>query len=274
MVQARSAMNRLFKVLGIRVLTVKGWSNILEVIADRDQLKNQVMLDEIDLAIVKSVIDQGVESNLNHLAEYLKNRTKSTSGFRQDLIALLFNGFKRNGTFIEVGACDGLATSNTLLLERSFGWQGILIEPAKVWHSELSKNRTSIIDLRCAWKTTGNQIQFIEKDDSCTSTVLGADKTSGADDKVYWVETVTLDEVLQENEVIRQVDFLSVDTEGSELEVLSGFPFERFAPNFICIEHNFEEPKRSDIRKLLEMKGYSIFLESQSFVDDWFVLYT
>lgn len=274
MANLRSALNGLLRFIGVRVLTVKGWENILEVIKDRDRLKNDLLLNEIDLAVVTAVANQKTAINVNNLTEYLENRGRSTSGFRQDLLALLFNGFKQNGTFIEVGACDGLATSNTLLLEQVYGWQGILIEPAKIWHSEIFKHRTSIIDLRCAWKTTGDQIQFIEKDDSCTSTVLSSDEPERANDKIYWVETVTLNQVIKENETISQVDFLSVDTEGSELEVLSGFPFERFTPNFICVEHNFEEPKRSEIRSLLNSKGYSVFLESQSSVDDWFISLT
>lgn len=272
MVNVRSSLNALLRLFGIRVLTVKGWESILEVIKDRDRLKNVVLLDEIDFAVVKSVINHKTTIDQNRLTEYLENREKSTSGFRQDLLALLFNGFKRNGTFIEVGACDGLATSNTLLLERVYGWHGILIEPAKIWHSEIYKHRTSIIDLRCAWKTTGDKIQFIEKNDSCTSTVLTRDVPEDPNHKIYWVETVTLRQVIKENQTIQQVDFLSVDTEGSELEVLSGFPFESFSPNFICVEHNFEESKRCEIRSLLESKGYSIFLESQSSVDDWFIL--
>lgn len=271
MVNVRSSLNAFLRFFGIRVLTIKGWKNILEVIRDRDRLQNVVLLDEIDFAVVRAAMNHKSRIDQNRLTEYLENRERSTSGFRQDLLALLFNGFKRNGTFIEVGACDGLATSNTLLLERVYGWQGILIEPAKIWHSEIYKHRTAIIDLRCAWKTTGDKIQFIEKDDSCTSTVLTSNDPEDPNHKIYWVETVTLREIIKENQTIQQVDFLSIDTEGSELEVLTGFPFERFTPNFICVEHNFEESKRYQIRSLLESKGYSIFLESHSFVDDWFI---
>jgi len=264
------SLNSLLKVLGIRVLSVKGWRNILEVVSDRDRLKHEVLLNEIDVAVFTAALARDTVINLDFIPEYLGNREKSSSGFRQDLLALLLNNFKKNGTFIEVGACDGLATSNTLLLEREFGWQGILIEPAKVWHSAIALNRSSIIDLRCAWKTTGERIKFVEKSDSCTSTVLGSTQSESFGEEVYWVETVTVAQLIEENKTIESVDFLSVDTEGSELEVLLGFPFDNITPNFICVEHNHEEPKRSQIRELLKIKGYSIFLETHSNVDDWF----
>lgn len=70
--------------------------------------------------------------------------------------------FKRHGLFVEFGATNGLDLSNTWLLEKQFGWTGILAEPATVWHEDLKRNRTGSIDERCVWSRSGEALQFSE----------------------------------------------------------------------------------------------------------------
>ena len=67
----------------------------------------------------------------------------------------------------------------------------------------------------------------------------------------------------------RFIHYVSIDTEGSELEILQGFPFDSHEVGAFSIEHNFEEPKRSQIRALLEARGYRI--ERDQDVEDWYV---
>jgi hypothetical protein len=86
----------------------------------------------------------------------------SHAQFRQDLFVLSTLGFKSNGYFVEFGATDGVTLSNTNLLEKEFGWTGILAEPAQKWHQALRKNRICQIDTRCVWKRTGDILQFHE----------------------------------------------------------------------------------------------------------------
>src|SRR5262249_16004997 len=63
----------------------------------------------------------------------------------QDLWVLFETNCKRNGYFIEFGAGDGRRMSNTFLLEKSFGWRGIVAEPNPYFHEELKKNRNCLI---------------------------------------------------------------------------------------------------------------------------------
>ena len=65
----------------------------------------------------------------------------SNAQLLQDLWVLYELKEKRNGYFVEFGACDGMSLSNTLLLEKTFGWQGALAEPARAWHAALYANR-------------------------------------------------------------------------------------------------------------------------------------
>ncbi len=69
-------------------------------------------------------------------------------------------------------------------------------------------------------------------------------------------ETVTLRDVLLRSDAPRFIHFVSLDIEGAEYEALRAFPFERVSVGAWAIEHNREEPKRSNIRTLLEGHGY------------------
>lgn len=265
-----STANKILGLVGLRLISKRGWSRLLDTASDRDQLAEKQMLAQIDFGVAMAVLKSEIGPTNNDLIRYLQDIDLSHSAFRQDLIALLFNNFKECGSFIEVGACDGIATSNTLLLERKYSWKGLLVEPASIWHSDLHKNRKVQIDTRCAWNTDGELIEFVEKKSPGRSGILETLDDETEPNDIYFVESVTLESLLLENFQLDSVDFLSVDTEGSELEVLQGFPFDKIQPRFICVEHNYNELKRIQVRTLLIEHGYSIFLESLSYVDDWF----
>ena len=79
----------------------------------------------------------------------------------QDLFVLFATQEKRGGYFVEFGACDGVTLSNTLLLERDYGWSGIVAEPNPRWHKALKANRKCEIDLRCVMAESGKTESFI-----------------------------------------------------------------------------------------------------------------
>ena len=87
---------------------------------------------------------------------------------------------------------------------------------------------------------------------------------------VVELTTTTLGDVLDRAKAPRFIHYISIDTEGSELEILEGLPFDRYSIGAFSIEHNGEEPKRQQIRELLAAHGYG--LEREQLVDDWYVL--
>src|SRR5262249_46423897 len=101
----------------------------------------------------------------------LKYLTKSKAEFRQDLFVLSELNFKHEGYFVEFGAANGYAGSNTYLLEKEFSWNGILSEPARIWHAELRRNRNANIDTRCVWSQSGATINFNEVTLAALSTI-------------------------------------------------------------------------------------------------------
>ena len=200
----------------------------------------------------------------------------SKSQLGQDLFALIGSGAKKSGFFVEFGAADGVALSNSYLLEKEFGWSGILCEPSKSWHQDLKRNRSCTIELRCVYSRTGEQIGFSENyiGELSGITEITGNEHHGLINRTtdsYQVETISLLDLLIQNNAPKHVDFLSVDTEGSEFEILNAFDFSKYTFGAICVEHNYLE-NRPKVKDLLIANGYRQVYPELSDFDDWFVL--
>jgi FkbM family methyltransferase len=204
------------------------------------------------------------------------NCMRSRSQLFQDLFVVFLLKGKRNGFFVEIGATNGLDLSNTAILERDFQWKGILAEPAKCWHRALRANRSSSIDERYVWSESGATLAFKETEipELSTSTDLvdaDAHKDDRVSGKIYPVETISLNDLLTAHNSPRKIDYLSVDTEGSELEILRAFRFDKYDIDIITVEHNFRQSNRQAIFDLLTPKGFVRLFEPFSNFDDWYV---
>jgi FkbM family methyltransferase len=199
----------------------------------------------------------------------------STSQLGQDLLAFVLSGCKSAGFFVEFGATNGKDLSNTYMLEKKFGWNGILAEPAKSWHKELKHNRDCSIEFDCVWKESNaelifNEVPYLELstiDSFSSGDMHSQDRQSG---NRYPVNTITLNEMLVKYSAPHDIDYLSIDTEGSEYEILNSFDFSKHQFSYISSEHNFTN-NRESIVELLSTKGYKRILENVSRFDDWFV---
>lgn len=204
----------------------------------------------------------------------LQHFTESRAQLFQDLFVLFSLSKKREGFFVEFGATDGVELSNTLLLERSYKWNGILAEPAKCWHKDLKMNRNCVIDTRCVWTKSGEVLKFNEVSDRELSTITEYSNQDGhfvarRMGEIYPVETISLNDLLSSNGAPNCIDYLSVDTEGSEFEILEAFDFQKYDVKIITVEHNFTM-NRDGIRTLLESRGFSRVFEGFSMWDDWY----
>lgn len=239
---------------------------------------------ERELRRLRKIVDSNLHADLKLLSSFkpevsgllLKYLEKSPSQLNQDLVALAVNNFRSNGYFVEFGATDGYSLSNTYLLEKYFGWRGILAEPGKYWHEKLTEKRVdSNIDTRCVWKESGELLEFNEAMDASFSTV---DLFSSKDmhsklrrkGQNYSVQSVTLVDLLNFWNAPNVVDYLSIDTEGTELEILRAFDWNSYTFNFISCEHNYSS-NRESINSILTSNGYHRILEEFSEFDDWYV---
>jgi FkbM family methyltransferase len=194
--------------------------------------------------------------------------------FHQDLFVLLTLEFKTNGFFVDFGATNGIQMSNSWSLEK-FGWRGIVAEPGRQWQEALKNNRECYISTKCVWKESNKKILFNETIDSGFSTIdlfSSGDRHSRArtSGQKYYVETISLADLLLTANAPKHIDYLSIDTEGSEFDILSAFDFKEWDISIITVEHNFTE-NREKLRLLLESNGFVRVLTSISEVDDWYV---
>lgn len=224
--------------------------------------------DHFDIDFLKSLPSVSVAQAVS-----LLNLSKSQ--LRQDLFVLSQLGFKHGGYFVEFGATNGEELSNSWILEKHFGWKGILAEPAHVWHKDLQAKRSCIIETDCVWKVTGASLEFAEVSaaelSSLTSLGDGEGQRIRRRSTLYNVTTVTLTDMLERNGAPKEIDYLSIDTEGSEFEILQAHDFGRYRFRVITCEHN-NTPNRQKIFDLLTSKGYRRVMEPQSRFDDWYVL--
>ena len=154
-----------------------------------------------------------------------------------------------------------------------FGWKGILSEPAKSMHRELTNNRNVHLDFDCVWHTSNEQVTFWEfpKKVRRSGIPLGNNPVySVSKSKIeYSANTVSLNDLLERYDAPKEIDYLSIDTEGTEFEIIKDFDFKKYKIAVITIEHN---GNREEIYSLLSSYGYRRVLESVSIVDDWYVL--
>lgn len=186
----------------------------------------------------------------------------SNSQLGQDLLVLKFYQNKKNGFFVEIGASDGVTLSNTYLLEKEFGWSGICVEPIPNNYEKLMENRpNSICCDRAVYDVSDKTVVFdiannynllsgISEHLDCHKKEVDTDKTT------IEVKTISLNDLLEKNNAPSFIEYLSLDTEGSEYEILKNLDFSKYVFGLIDVEHNYVEPRRTQIRNLLVSNGY------------------
>ena len=220
---------------------------------------------------MKNINSIGVSNLLNLVARLRKAQ------HLQDLFVLSELDYRTDGFFVEFGATDGLSISNTWLLEKYFNWKGILAEPAKIWHDRLRSNRNCIIDTRCVWKESGQDIIFNQTESPELSKIDSVVNDDWAKDireinaTQYPVRTVSLNDLLEEHLAPRDIDYISIDTEGSEFDILEAFDFNSYNVKLWTIENNLKL-KNWNVSALMLSKGYARVYEDISEYDDWYIL--
>jgi len=198
---------------------------------------------------------------------------RSVSQLGQDLWVLEKTAYKRGGFFVEFGATDGVLLSNTYLLEAEFGWTGLCAEPNPKMYTQLQRNRKCIVSDACIAGESGREEDFIFAGafggmaKHCSADQHGERRAAyAAAGHVGRLTTISLNDFLRSYRAPHDIDYLSIDTEGSELEILAAFPLEQWNIRLITVEHN-NTPKRQSILHLLLHHGYQ---RVERDWDDWY----
>ena len=229
-------------------------------------------------------VDETEKNMLFNFINSIKGKSKFIkSQLYQDVFAdfLIENNYDK--TFLEFGATDGIDLSNTHFLENYSKWKGVLGEPDPQWHEQLKKNRPdSKIITKCIWKKTGETLDFLSSDNGVLSTINSfrySDKDSMSENsklrnnkfKNFKIESISLNDLIRDEFNDMAPSYISVDTEGSEFEILKNFDFKRFKPILFTVEHNYTINQKK-IDDLMSINNYvRIFRKITSF-DAWYVL--
>ena len=234
------------------------------------QAFNQNVLIEENVVLLKNFINS------------FENIEQINSQLYQDVFASFIIGEKFEKTYLEFGATDGLNLSNSYLLENSFNWKGVLSEPSPQWHEALIKNRKkSDIITKCIWKESGKKLDFFMSDAGELSTLkdfLESDKISmpinnkmrKESGKTISVETISLNDLVREYFNNICPSYISIDTEGSEYEILKAFDLNKYRPKLFTIEHNFTE-NHTKLDELLISSGYVRIFRKLTAFDAWYI---
>jgi len=198
---------------------------------------------------------------------------QSYSQLGQDLAVLEHFGDISGGYFVDIGANDGITLSNTYLLETQYAWNGICIEPQNETYNRLEKNRKCICVDKAAYSVSGLNLEFVEKYDWLLSGLkdhFDFEFFKEAPIKgIVSVQTSTLTDILDAHGAPNYINYLSIDTEGSEIAILKGIDFNKYRFGFISIEHAHRVKDRAEQRAILEANGYT-FLKQADF-DDYYI---
>jgi len=194
----------------------------------------------------------------------------------------------QNGTYVECGAFNGLNQSNTLKLERTGKWKGILIEPNPHAYRKIIKNRTNAFAANCALVSHDYKDEYIEGFFNADFNKLDPagcvtpntptqkeyeDMLSGQiktnfkydkerfpnDEKMIEVAAKTLDAIFEESGFTK-ADFFSLDVEGYEENVLRGWTPEKYPIEYLLIEAAGTEKNTQNIKTYMNKHDYN-FLE-------------
>jgi FkbM family methyltransferase len=195
---------------------------------------------------------------------------------------------KRNGYFVDIGAHDGKDDSNTYQLEKEYGWTGICVEPCTAGFKALKKNRKCILDHTVIYSTSGS-VPFINREahkqlsgiptEDCCSYYTEQAKATGH--PVETRQAITIGTLLSKYNAPTCIDYLSLDTEGAEYEILRVLDFNKYIFRTITVEHNYtkkcdyrkqDRDRREAIRRLLTGNGYTyVTPEDCQSADDYYV---
>ena len=256
----RSFLRKIFQVFNLGVIKHRDLANLHQVFIDYTCL-----LNKLDFFFKFNAV--WIDSN-NMPSQHFNFLVDSKSQNGQDLFALLSNDFKKGGVFIEFGAYDGVIFSNTYLLEKQFGWSGILIDPIPNHYESLKLNRNCKLIHGAITAAKQDSVLIEELPASDLSRFV---EKRGIFKKTHEVKAFTLQEVIDQNLPSIGIDFLSIDIEGNDIDILKSLDLNRYKINAVCVEHNFREGS-DEIIGYMDKNGYDLVYSEFSKNDYWFVL--
>jgi len=171
-------------------------------------------------------------------------------------------GYRRHGTFVEIGAYDGDSYSNTCGLA-DLGWRGVYVEPVEHYYEKCRKrhaknNRVTVLNLAVGDSTGEVTIHVNGPLSTISEVALENFKRMKwwKGNKTATVPMITLNDLLSVH-ILPRFDLLVIDVEGYEWEVLKGFDIARWSPKMVIVELHADNPRYECFREeCSEMKAF------------------
>jgi FkbM family methyltransferase len=175
-----------------------------------------------------------------------------------------------NCFYVDIGANDGLIVSNTAYFDLNLGWDGICIEPHPRAFSELKKNRTKSTNLNFCVSSKAGEVDFLIINGYAEMLSGIYDQyhpnhkkridteiiKNGGTKELVKIQSKPLSQIFEEHSV-NKVDYLSIDTEGSEYEILNSIDYDTVDIRVISTENS----SKKNIKKFLKRKGFKFALQ-------------
>lgn len=170
-----------------------------------------------------------------------------------------------NGTFIEIGAYDGVTYSNTYFFEKFFGWNGVCVEPNRQVFDKLKKNRNCACENCCITNFTGTS-KFLEVngapemlsglvdkfDPRHRNRIKKEIKNDGGSESIVDVQCLAFNDLIDKHSLYH-INLLSVDTEGGEIDILRSIDYKKVIIDIVLVEVNFND---NDIKDFMTQNGF------------------
>ena len=159
--------------------------------------------------------------------------------------------YKRRGFFLDLAAADGITHSNSYVLEKLFGWNGICVEPNPRFLEKLQERRSCIIDGSVVsnkrepvtFRIDNGQLGGIVAEDTDNSHETRGEQLETAEAKTY--DAVLLNDILERHSAPEFIDYFSLDIEGSEERVIGSIDFGKY--RFGCLTIERPTPRVNEI---------------------------
>lgn len=133
-----------------------------------------------------------------------------------------------DGYFVDIGCNDGVTINNTLVFEQ-MGWQGICVDADTRAYEKAVRSRVSPVEFAAVW-TVSNEPLFFQQHEESLLSGLG---TTGRE-----VQSVSLNDLLAKYHAPKKIDYISLDVEGAECDILDGFDDTAYDITAWTVEHN------------------------------------
>lgn len=160
------------------------------------------------------------------------------------------------GYFVDIGCNDGVTINNTLVFEQ-LGWEGICVDADARAYKKAVASRVSPVEFGAVWSESNQPLMFNQHEESLLSQV----STVGTE-----VLSVSLNDLLAKYNAPEEIDYISLDVEGVECDVLAGFDDEQYVVKCWTIEHNgnpdairFLVPWLTERNYLLKFVAWDLF---------------